>query len=177
MWSVLQCGWYIQGFSVRENWLYLCQEESTENSFFVRCRTMCPLPCFGIEIPSVWNLGKHCMCAAIVSVSSYEHQHHCVWKAVFFEAYIHPPWLLTFFPLSLPQRFLSLKEEGFDEDISFTSEFSKVSCPLHSFQLWVFVFLPIHARECFFDAGQTRHWLKLKQLMNFKWKSIYSFLS
>lgn len=54
--------------------------------------------------------------------------------------YCHPSLLtLKIFLLLFPHRFLSLEEKGFDKDIQFRTESSKVSFSLHIAQLWVSV--------------------------------------
>lgn len=79
--------------------------------------------------------------ASTVSVSSCVYQSYCVWTRVF--PWGHSP------PLALTIFFPPLLQAGFDGDVLFKTECSKVTRFLHIVALWVSVLVPTYCKRKF----------------------------
>lgn len=115
------------------------------DSFWIGDEGMCPL---------LWVLGlylvptyAYLVHAASVAVSSSEHQ-YCWFRGPFFPCVPHCLWLLYSFYLFF--CWIAWVLRGFDGNITFSTEFSKVSQSLFSIWQWVSVIISTYFRRTLF---------------------------
>lgn len=116
---VLECGWYIQWYFIRENWFSFVQQ-TLNCRFFVRDGTFCPLLLHSAANLSGLNSSRYCACCYSVQ-NPCVHQHCYSGKTLL--AWSHPSSLAVIILLSHFQHRPLSWGEGFDKNIPFKLTF------------------------------------------------------